>query len=398
MRGPGRSDATSRSRSSTRSVSRSRTSPRCGTCARPSRARDVLRRDRPRRRSRRPEGPLRAGRRAGARRLSPSRSVQAPSRRGDDPAAPVHAEPADRGRQRLPGRGRRPVGVRGRGGARCVRRGHRGGAGARAAGVRVHLFDDRATGPPDSVFPNNWFSTHADGHMALYPMYSPNRRGERRCGHRRDAASASTACSDVIDYSGLEHDEVFLEGTGAMVLDHAARVAYVARSHRADPIALERFCSDLGYEPSSSRRRRRTGSPIYHTNVMMGVATEFALVGLDPIASTARARSGDRAAAAHRADDRRPRPGQLGEFAGNAIELRRRPAERLLAISSRAVQSLADGSAGGHRAQLPDPGAGRSDHRARRRFRPLHDRGDPPGPEACGEPARLARPDRFDHR
>lgn len=152
------------------------------------------------------------------------------------------------------------------------------------AGIRVHLFDDESLDLPDSVFPNNWVSTHPGGHVAIYPMYAQNRRGERRS----DVIDMLKNCyrvQDVIDYSGLELDDVFLEGTGAVVLDHVSRVAYVARSNRADPIALERFCTNFGYEPMVFDAIDPSGMRIYHTNVMMGVATDFALVGLDLIQS-----------------------------------------------------------------------------------------------------------------
>ena len=117
-----------------------------------------------------------------------------------------------------------------------------------AAGVTVHLFEDETSHRPDSVFPNNWISTHSGGHIALYPMYTPNRRTERR-GDIVELLKTTYRVQDVIDYSGLEYDDVFLEGTGAMVLDHELRIAYAARSNRADPIALERFCTNFGYEP-----------------------------------------------------------------------------------------------------------------------------------------------------
>lgn len=100
------------------------------------------------------------------------------------------------------------------------------------AGVRVHVFDDHGErDTPDSVFPNNWFSTHPGGHVALYPMFSANRRRERRADIV-EMLKAEYRVQDVIDYSGLEYDDVFLEGTGAMVLDHVARIAYTARSRR----------------------------------------------------------------------------------------------------------------------------------------------------------------------
>jgi len=110
----------------------------------------------------------------------------------------------------------------------------------------VHDFDDTEPDRPDSVFPNNWFSTHAGGHIAVYPMHAPNRRRERR-SDILDMLKARYRVQDVIDYSGLEHDGLALEGTGAMVLDHIGRVAYVAKSARADPVLLERFCTHFNF-------------------------------------------------------------------------------------------------------------------------------------------------------
>ncbi|WP_236072623.1 arginine deiminase-related protein, partial [Paraburkholderia domus] len=127
------------------------------------------------------------------------------------------------------------------------------------AGVRTHVFDDHGENQtPDSVFPNNWFSTHAGGHIALYPMHCANRRRERRADVI-EMLKAEYRVQDVIDYSGLEYDGVFLEGTGAMVLDHVARVAYTARSRRADPVALERFCTHFNFEPMCFDTADRSG-------------------------------------------------------------------------------------------------------------------------------------------
>jgi len=207
-----------------------------------------------------------------------------------------------------------------------------------ARGVTVHLFDDDGPGRPDSVFPNNWISTHAGGHVALYPMHTPNRRTERR-GDIVEMLKQSYRVQDVVDYSGLELDDVFLEGTGAMVLDHGARIAYVARSRRADPIALERFCTNFGYEPMAFDAVDETGTAIYHTNVMMCIATDFALVGLDLITSpTRRAQVVERLSALDR-EVIDLSPDQIRNFAGNAIELHGRNG-RMLALSERALASL----------------------------------------------------------
>ena len=207
-----------------------------------------------------------------------------------------------------------------------------------AAGITVHVFEDEGTETPDSVFPNNWFSTHAGGHIAIYPMLAPMRRKERRTDVI-DMLKARYRVQDVIDYSGLEPDGLFLEGTGAMVLDHIDRVAYAVRSKRTDPIALERFCTHFNYEPIVFRAEDENGVSVYHSNVLMCIASDYVLIGLDMITNPARRReiverfenSGRQVIALSNA--------QIGNFAGNAIELQS-DRGRILAISSRALASL----------------------------------------------------------
>ncbi|ALV58907.1 MULTISPECIES: citrulline utilization hydrolase CtlX [Burkholderia] len=207
------------------------------------------------------------------------------------------------------------------------------------AGVRVHVFDDHGErDTPDSVFPNNWFSTHPGGHVALYPMHSPNRRRERRADVI-EMLKAEYRVQDVIDYSGLEYDDVFLEGTGAMALDHVARIAYTARSRRADPVALERFCTHFNFEPICFDTADANGKPIYHTNVMMSVATEFAMVGLDLIAdSRRRGEIAQRLSETGRAVIALD-ASQIANFAGNTLELSGKDG-RVLALSRRAFDCL----------------------------------------------------------
>ncbi len=207
------------------------------------------------------------------------------------------------------------------------------------AGVTVHVFDDFGQlDTPDSVFPNNWFSTHHGGRIALYPMFAPNRRRERRADVV-DLLKSTYRVQEVIDYSGLEYDNLFLEGTGAMVFDHLERVAYVANSFRADPVILERFCTAFGYEPMAFPTAGPDGRPIYHTNVLMGIASEYALVCLRAISEPKR-----RAEVADRlADSGRTvidlSFDQVAEFAGNTIELTGARG-RVLALSTRAAAAL----------------------------------------------------------
>lgn len=208
-----------------------------------------------------------------------------------------------------------------------------------AAGVRVHLFDSHDPATPDAVFPNNWFSTHAGGHVALYPMYAANRRRERR-SDIIEMLKAQYRVQDVIDYSGLEHDGMALEGTGAMVLDHIGRIAYTAQSHRADPVALERFCTHFNFEPMAFATADAQGRPCYHTNVMLCVGTDFALGGFDLIADPQR-RDAVRARLRESGRDVIELDAhQIGEFAGNALELTGHGGRRLLALSERAAACL----------------------------------------------------------
>lgn len=206
------------------------------------------------------------------------------------------------------------------------------------AGVTVHLFEDESTDRPDSVFPNNWLSTHSGGHVAIFPMFASNRRRERR-GDIVDFLKSHYRVQDVIDYSGLEYDDVFLEGTGAMVLDHESRVAYACRSNRADPVALERFCTNFGYEPMAFDAVDEHGTKIYHTNVLMCVGTKFALIGLDRIVSPARQREVAERLTARGRTLIELTPEQIRNFAGNAIELEGRDGP-VLALSRRAYDSL----------------------------------------------------------
>lgn len=205
-------------------------------------------------------------------------------------------------------------------------------------GVRVHLFEDASGATPDSVFPNNWFSTHDDGSLALYPM----RAGTRRLERRPDIVAELTRSylmPTVRDYTRWEEVDQFLEGTGAMVLDHQARIAYVARSPRASEVVLRRFCADHGYRAVVFDAEDRHGEPIYHTNVMMAVGAEIAVVCLE---SMPLERDRRRVRAELEAAGRQVVPitlTQVEDFAGNAIELAGRDGG-MFVISARGWGSL----------------------------------------------------------
>jgi hypothetical protein len=210
----------------------------------------------------------------------------------------------------------------------------------RAAGVNVHVFEDTAEPEkPDAVFPNNWISTHHDGRIAVFPMYSALRRRERR-RDIIDELHKHYRVTEVIDYAAFEDEGCCLEGTGSLVLDHSNKIAYVSLSKRSNPKVIQRFADDFSYEPVTFTSIGSNGQPIYHTNVMMCVGTAFAMVGLDAIRNKAerqqvraRLEKAGKEIVELSAD-------QIANFAGNAIELHNQGGEKLLVLSGRAGRAL----------------------------------------------------------
>jgi hypothetical protein len=204
----------------------------------------------------------------------------------------------------------------------------------------VHVFEDTAEPEkPDAVFPNNWISTHHDGRVALFPMYSALRRRERR----RDVVDELRKhyrVSDVIDYSAYEADGLYLEGTGSLVLDHLNKIAYVSLSNRSHPKMIQRFVDDFGYEPFTFTSIDSDGQRIYHTNVMMCIGTGFAMVGLDMIPSKSERQQLRASLEKTGREIVELSPDQIVNFAGNAIELHKKDAEKLLVLSNRAYRVL----------------------------------------------------------
>ena len=213
--------------------------------------------------------------------------------------------------------------------------------GLRAAGVNVHAFDDTPQPhTPDSIFPNNWVSFHADGSVVLYPMLAPNRRAERR-NDVLEALSASHGfrIARVLDLTAHESRDKFLEGTGSLVLDRVHRVAYACVSPRTDVDVLGDFAQQLDYDVVAFEAVDAAGAAIYHTNVLMCVGTRFAAV------CSACIREDERAAVidalrttGHSIVDLSME--QLAAFTGNMLELRSARAGGVVAMSTRARDSL----------------------------------------------------------
>jgi len=213
----------------------------------------------------------------------------------------------------------------------------------RANGVNVIVVEDiKENDTPDALFPNNWISMHKEGKVGLYPMFAENRRRERREDILDVLEENGFEISEVIDYSSAEEEEVFLEGTGSLILDRENGIAYCALSDRADEELLIEFCEDFEYTPiifgayQSADNKRL---PIYHTNVMMCVADQFAVICLESI------------------DDKKERKAvkeqlkstgktivtitekQMHEFAGNMLQVKAKNGPALV-MSDRAYRSL----------------------------------------------------------
>jgi hypothetical protein len=210
----------------------------------------------------------------------------------------------------------------------------------RAAEVNVHVFEDTDDPEkPDAVFPNNWISTHHDGRIGLFPMYSALRRRERRRDIIKELRKHYRV-TDVIDYSKFENEGCCLEGTGSLVLDHLNKIAYVSLSNRSNPKVIRRFAHDFSYEPVIFTSIGPNGEPIYHTNVMMCIGTGVAMVGLELIRNKAE-RQQVRARLENTGNEIvELTADQIANFAANAIELHNKGGEKLLVLSSRAARAL----------------------------------------------------------
>jgi len=154
-------------------------------------------------------------------------------------------------------------------------------------GVDVIVVNDTETpSTPDSIFPNNWISFHENGDVGLYPMFAENRRLERREDVLEILEEKEFSIENVVDYTDAEEEAVFLEGTGSVVLDRQNRNAYCALSPRADEDLFIEFCEDFEYTPVVFRANQTVNNKreaIYHTNVMMCVAEQFAIICLASI-------------------------------------------------------------------------------------------------------------------
>lgn len=192
---------------------------------------------------------------------------------------------------------------------------------------------------PDSIFPNNWISFHDNDQIVLYPMYAHNRRLERK-PHVIEKLKTKFNVTGVIDLSVYENSQVYLEGTGSMVLDRENKIAYACLSERTNLNVLKDFCHQLGYRPIAFTATDSKDFPIYHTNVMMCVADQFVVICLESVKDI---------------DERDSLVGfikntkkeiidisfdQMNHFAGNMLQVENANGTKFLVMSSQAYQSL----------------------------------------------------------
>lgn len=212
------------------------------------------------------------------------------------------------------------------------------------AGVRVVQFKDTAEPhTPDAIFPNNWVSFHADGTVVLYPLEAENRRTERRQDIIDSLAEDyGFQVRQIVDLSHHEKDGHFLEGTGSLVLDRVNRIAYACLSSRTHLDVLGDFAQRLDYEVVAFDAVDRNGAPIYHTNVLMNVGEELAVVCTESIPRD------DQRQAVIRSLEKTGHEvlaltfDQMHAFAGNMLELRASSGQRVIAMSEQARQSLTE--------------------------------------------------------
>jgi len=192
---------------------------------------------------------------------------------------------------------------------------------------------------PDSIFPNNWISFHADGSICLYPMFAQNRRLERKQSVI-EAIKSKFLVNQTIDFTGFESQSLFLEGTGSMVLDRDNKIAYACISPRTDKKVLNDFCQKMDYQAIGFWALDGGNESIYHTNVMMCVADEYVVICLDSIKDAAERKFVTDTIISSKKAIIEIGFEQMNQFAGNMLQVHNNNEERFLVMSSQAFHSL----------------------------------------------------------
>lgn len=214
----------------------------------------------------------------------------------------------------------------------------------RLVGVDVTVVDDTLTpNTPDSIFPNNWISFHENGDVVLYPMFAENRRAERREDVLDLLEAKGFLVNDIMDYTAAEDDNIFLEGTGSLLLDRQNGKAYCALSPRADEELLIEFCEDFEYTPVIFEAFQTVAGDrklIYHTNVMMCIGATFAVICADCIDDKKERKMVLDSLRSDEKDIILITEDQVNNFAGNMLEVKGADGKRYLIMSTAAYKAL----------------------------------------------------------
>ncbi len=208
------------------------------------------------------------------------------------------------------------------------------------AGVDVTVISDtHAPHTPDSIFPNNWVSFHADGTVILYPMFADNRRLERDPDILKKI-SKRFIVHEEIDLSESENNNQYLEGTGSMVLDRENKLSYACLSPRTHPALLEQWAEITGYQTIVFDAADENGTPIYHTNVLMAVADRYVVICLDAIPKPNEREMVIQAILNSGKEIVDISFAQMNRFAGNMLQVHNNTGEKILVMSLQAWRAL----------------------------------------------------------
>lgn len=213
----------------------------------------------------------------------------------------------------------------------------------RRNGVEVTVVQDTADPfTPDSIFPNNCFSTHHDTSerlLVLYPMHAPNRRKERE---KLLQTLRQMAFDKVIDLTHWEAEGRFLEGTGSLILDREHHMAYACKSPRTHEDVVREWAKATGYDYFLFDSEDDNGTAVYHTNVMMHIGTRIAIVCLDSVRNIDQRKQLLALLEANGKEVVEITMAQMRHFAGNMLEVRNNQGEQLLVMSNTARLSLTE--------------------------------------------------------
>jgi len=210
----------------------------------------------------------------------------------------------------------------------------------RKAGILVDIWEDRANVvKPDAIFPNNWISFHQDESIGLYPMNAVSRRKERDPQLIKWLRNRFEI-EKVVDFTTFEKKDVFLEGTGSLILDRVNRVAYACLSPRTDAILMDRFCKQFGYKKRLFCAVDDAGQEIYHTNVMMAMGDNFVVICKDSIKDKKEWEMLENQFKKDKKNIINISFKQMNHFAGNMLLLKSNAGKNILVMSTRAFKSL----------------------------------------------------------